>query len=227
MGLEIILLIVGLIAGFFIAKHFFSKQKWSDKEEALNEKWKRQISELEKEYLVKFEKNNSLTQQIKDENKLRLEEINRKWQVRYIQDMEELKKNFKDSEKIIRMKSVSSSRRSLVGKFIERFIPFLKEIPYEPADMHFLGSPIDYIVFEGLHKDNVEKIIFVEVKTGESKLTKRERGLKEAVEKKKVEWKEMNIDTKEEKVPDKEIESEEDLIKELYEKIDDRIKKVR
>jgi predicted Holliday junction resolvase-like endonuclease len=227
MAWEIILLIIGIIIGFFIAKWVLSKQKWSDKEEILNERWKRQIAELEKEYSIKIEKGNSLMQQIKDENKLRLEELTKQWQVRYIQDIEELKRLFKDSEKVIRLKSVSSSRRSLVGKFIERFVPFLRKIPYEPSDMHFIGSPIDYIVFEGLHEDNVQKVIFVEVKTGESKLTKREKSLKEAIERKKVSWKEINIDTTESNVPDKEMENEGTTINELYSNIDEKLRKAK
>ncbi len=216
MAWEIILLIIGIIIGFFIAKWMLSKQKWSDKEEILNERWKRQIAELEKNYAVKFEQSNTTLEQVKKE-----------WQVKYIQDIEELKRLFKESEKVIRLKSVSSSRRSLVGKFIERFVPFLRKIPYEPSDMHFIGSPIDYIVFEGLHEDNVEKVIFVEVKTGESKLTKREKSLKEAIERKKVSWKEINIDTAEGDVPDKEMENEETTINDLYRNIDEKLRKVK
>jgi len=215
MILEIILLLVGLILGFFIAKWFLSKQKWSDKAEILNERWKRQIAEIEKEYAIKLEKTNTVAEEIKKE-----------WQVKYIQDIEELKRLFKESEKVIRLKSVSSSRRSLVGKFIERFVPFLKKIPFEPSDMHFLGSPVDYIVFEGLHEDNVQKVTFVEIKTGESKLTKREKSLKETVERKKVYWKEINIDTKDDDVPDKEMENEETQINELYENIEEKLRQV-
>lgn len=216
MILEIILLIVGLIIGFFFAMWILSKQKWGDKEKFLDEKWKRQIVELEKEYAVKLE-----------QNKTNIEKINKEWQVKYIQDIEELKRLFKESEKIIKTKSVSSSRRSLVGKFIERFIPFLKQMPFEPSDMHFIGSPVDYIVFEGLHEDNVQRITFVEIKTGGSKLTKREKGLKETVERKKVFWKEIDIDTTEENVPDKEMENEETTIDGIYENIDEKLKKVR
>jgi predicted Holliday junction resolvase-like endonuclease len=215
MALEIILLIIGLVIGFFVARWIFSKQKWSDKEQILNEKWKVQIAELEKTYAVKLEQKNTTLEQVKKD-----------WQVKYIQDIDELKKLFKESEKIIRLKSVSSSRRSLVGKFIEKFVPFLNKIPFEPSDMHFLGSPIDYIVFEGLHEDNVQRITFVEVKTGESKLTKREKSLKDAVEKKKVSWKEIDIDTTEENVPDKEMENPETTISALYENIDEKLRKI-
>lgn len=190
--------IFGLIVGFILAWKICSNQKWSDKADALNEKWKRENVEL-----------------------------NSAWELRYTKDMSELKSSFKNAEKIIRLNSVSSSRRTLVGKFIEKFVPFLSKIPFVPSDMHFLGQPIDYIVFDGLHQDNVEKIIFLEVKTGKSKLNKREKSLKDAVEKKKIYWKEYRIDTSEEKTPDKEMENENSVINELYEDIDNKIKNVK
>jgi len=216
MILEIILLIIGLIIGFFFAMWALSKQKWGDKEKFLDEKWKRQIAELEKEYAVKLE-----------QDKTHLEKINKEWQVKYIQDIDDLKRLFKESEKIIKTKSILGSRRSLVGKFIERFIPFLKQMPFEPSDMHFIGSPIDYIIFEGLHEDNVQRITFCEVKTGNSKLTKREKSLKETVDRKKVFWKEIDIDTTEDNVPDKEMENEETTIGGLYKNIDEKLEKMR
>mgnify|MGYP001581414184 CR=1 FL=1 len=138
-----------------------------------------------------------------------------------------MKRLFKDSEKEIRIKSVSSSRRSLVGKFIERFVPFLSQVPFAPSDMHFLGQPIDYIVFEGLRDNQIEKIVFLEVKTGNSKLTKREESLKDAVNKKKVYWKEVRVNTESKEIPDKEIENKETSLKELYEHITKKIKSVK
>lgn len=224
---ETILLILGLLIGFFLARYIISQQKWGDKADALNARWQKQIAELEKEYDVKLEKSNTLLEKLKQENKTNLEKFSKEWQIKYIQDIEELKKLFKESEKIIKLKSVSSSRRSLVGKFIEKFVPFLSKVPFAPSDMHFLGQPIDYIVFEGLREDKIRKVIFLEIKTGESKLTKREKSLKEAIARKKVYWKEIRVDTSDTKTPDKEIEREESAIEELYSKIDDKLRDVK
>ena len=223
----IIAIIVAIIIGYFVGKHFTEKEKFGDKEAVLKAEWEKKIANIEKDYEIKLEKGNSLLEKIKEENKTHLEKLAKEWQVKYIQDIEELKKLFKNSEKIIRAKSVSSSRRSLVGKFIERFIPFLKKIPYEPSDMHFLGQPIDYIVFQGLHEDKIERVIFVEVKTGQSKLTKREKSLKETIEKRKVSWKQINVDTAEDNTPDKEMENEETSIKDLYETINQKVSSVK
>lgn len=156
--------------------------------------------------------------------KIKEELINSKWRLKYTQDIEELKKIFKESEKNIRAKSVSASRRSLIGKFIEKFIPFLENVPYEASDMHFLGQPVDYIVFEGLHENEIDKVIFLEIKSGKSKLTKREGSLKKAINEKRVEWKEINIS-----VPDSnkiDIENKETIIDDFYEKVDNKIKEL-
>jgi predicted Holliday junction resolvase-like endonuclease/DNA-directed RNA polymerase subunit RPC12/RpoP len=219
----LLLFILAIIIGYFVGKYFTEKKNFGQKEDVINAQWEKKIAQLEKNYELKIEKEKSLIDKIKEENKTQLEKLAKTWEIKYIQDIEELKKLFKESEKIIRTKSVSSSRRSLVGKFIEKFVPFLNKLPYEASDMHFLGQPVDYIVFQGLHQDKIEKVIFVEVKTGNSKLTKREKSLKEAIEKKKVGWKEINIDTADEKTPDKAIENEDTSIDELYKKIEQKV----
>lgn len=117
-----------------------------------------------------------------------------------------LRLEFKESEKDIRQKSLSSSRRSLVGKFIERFVPFLEKFNYSPSDAHFLGQPIDYIIFDGLNEDNVKKIVFMEVKSGNSSLTQREKSLKTAIQNKEVYWEEMRVNTANSQDIDKDLE---------------------
>src|SRR4051812_24290111 len=42
--------------------------------------------------------------------------------------LEQLRAEFQNQERIIRQKSVSASRRTTVGKFIERFVPFLERV---------------------------------------------------------------------------------------------------
>lgn len=96
-----------------------------------------------------------------------------------------------DKEKEIREDAVKRSRLVLGGKFIEQLAPYLPGFKYDPTDARFVGSPIDFIVFDGLSKGEPGKIVFVEVKSGESRLSKKERKVKEIVERKKVEWEEF------------------------------------
>jgi predicted Holliday junction resolvase-like endonuclease len=56
-------------------------------------------------------------------------------------------------------------------------------------DCRSLFNPIDYIIFDGLSKGNVEKIVFSDIKTGEySRLTGSQPQIRQLVQKKKVVW---------------------------------------
>jgi predicted Holliday junction resolvase-like endonuclease len=48
-------------------------------------------------------------------------------------------------------------------------------------------------VFDGLDEGEVERIVFVEVKTGGSTLTTRERRVRDAIRQGRVEWKEIRV----------------------------------
>lgn len=60
--------------------------------------------------------------------------------------------------------------------------PYLPEFPYAPNDARFLGSPIDFIVFNGLSAGDLTEIILIEVKTGNPKLDARARQIKRATD---------------------------------------------
>jgi len=92
-----------------------------------------------------------------------------------------------------RKDAVAKSRAVLSGMFSEQLAPFLPNFKYKPTECRFLGKPIDFICFKGLDDKNVEEIVFVEVKSGNSKLSSSEKKLKEAVEKKKVRWEEYRV----------------------------------
>ena len=80
------------------------------------------------------------------------------------------------------------SRSVLLGEIYEKIAPFLPDFPYKPKDMVFLGKGVDYIVFDGLSAGRVEKIVFLELKSGASRLSKNEILIEEAVRSKRVEF---------------------------------------
>ncbi|MEM3361917.1 MAG: Holliday junction resolvase-like protein [Candidatus Anstonellaceae archaeon] len=90
--------------------------------------------------------------------------------------------------------AISRSKASLSGQILEQFAPYLKGFPFLASEAKFIGKPIDFIVFEGLESGEVEKIIFVEVKSGRSYLTKTQKSIKKTVLDKKVEWFEYYIE---------------------------------
>lgn len=81
-----------------------------------------------------------------------------------------------------RADAVNRSRAVLTGQMAEQISPFLKGFPCNPADAKFIGKPIDFIAFPGLTENNkVEEVILIEIKTGNSTLSEREKEIKKAV----------------------------------------------
>ena len=96
-----------------------------------------------------------------------------------------------EAEKEIRKDAIDKSSSVTMGKMTEHMVPYLPGFGFNPADARFVGSPIDLIVFDGLGNDDVKKIVFVEIKTGASTLSTRERMVRDAVLAKNVEWMEI------------------------------------
>jgi predicted Holliday junction resolvase-like endonuclease len=94
---------------------------------------------------------------------------------------------------IIREDAVQRSQAVTAGKVHEQLIPYLPAFPYNPKDVRFLGSPIDLVVFDGLAEGRIRRIVFLEVKTGRSGLTSRERGVRDVIQARDVEWAELRV----------------------------------
>lgn len=106
----------------------------------------------------------------------------------------EVQKYIQEKIEQIKKETLERSRAVLKGKISEQLITLIPSFPYNPADARFLGNPIDYIIFDGYTqvKDNKEgkiKIIFLDVKKGESaKLSRTEKAIEEAIKNKRVEF---------------------------------------
>ena len=98
-----------------------------------------------------------------------------------------------EDEQQIREDAIQRSLAVTKGKVTEHIVPYLPGFDLDPKDIRFLGTPIDLIAFKGLDASVEEvEIVFIEVKTGGSVLTPRERAVKKAVEGKKVSWRVFN-----------------------------------
>ena len=69
-------------------------------------------------------------------------------------------------------------------------------------ELNFLGNPIDFIGFKGIDTDEDVEIQFIEVKTGKSSLSSKQRRIRDAIKAKKVDWVEVRIETNENIVVD-------------------------
>lgn len=88
-----------------------------------------------------------------------------------------------------RQTTLKQSSATIKGQIGERVAPFFKGFGFEVADARFLGSPVDYVVFDGLTEGHVKRVVFVEVKVGHLPLTLFQKQVKQAVERKDVDWK--------------------------------------
>ena len=92
-----------------------------------------------------------------------------------------------------RKDAIMKSRAVLGGHFTENLAPYLPDFPFLPTECRFVGKPVDFIVFKGMDNKKIEEIAFVEVKSGNSKLSDQEKNLKETIDKKKVKFVEYRI----------------------------------
>lgn len=115
---------------------------------------------------------------------------NREWKIKFEHRVEEF---LKRREELIRRDAIERSARTLSGKTLEKLVPLLENFPYDAHDVRWMGDPIDFVIFDGQSSGSPEKIVFCEVKSGESKLSSSQKRIKELVQEKKVDWKEFRI----------------------------------
>lgn len=93
----------------------------------------------------------------------------------------------------IRESAIQQSRAVTRGQVYEQLVPYLPAFRFNPKDAQFLGRPVDFVVFDGLDEGDVRRIVFVEVKTGTSTLSTRERRVRDAIQRGQVEWREIRV----------------------------------
>ncbi len=93
----------------------------------------------------------------------------------------------------IRQDAISRSQATIAGLVHEQLLPVLPGFPFNPKDVRFLGSPVDLIVFDGLDAGQIQRVVFVEVKTGSASLSRRERQLRDVLLAGRIEWQEMRL----------------------------------
>ena len=170
-ALLVILLVVsiGVIIGLAYLYFSLKAQVMEQAERKATERFK-QWREQEVEAI-----RNELREAARQESQAQLEQWKAEWEERIRQD------------------AVQRSQAVTVGKVTEHILPYLPEFRYNPKDARFIGSPIDFIVFDGLNEGEVKGIVFVEVKTGKSGLSTRERRIRDAVQSKMVRWEELRL----------------------------------
>lgn len=94
-----------------------------------------------------------------------------------------------NNKKLLSQKKSSETR---LGQITEQIVPFLDNCPYDPKNMHFLGQPLDYVHFD--FDDG--KITFIEIKSGNSRASKRQKIVKNMIKSGRVFYDEIRVNTK-------------------------------
>jgi len=90
--------------------------------------------------------------------------------------------------------AVKRSRAVLGGQFGEQLAPFFPSFPCNPGDVRFVGKPVDYVGFPGSAEGKqIKEILLIEVKSGQSQLSQREKEIKACVESGRVRYVEYRI----------------------------------
>ncbi|MEK6950417.1 MAG: Holliday junction resolvase-like protein [Nanoarchaeota archaeon] len=92
-----------------------------------------------------------------------------------------------------RQDAINRSRANLSGQFAEQLAPYFPDFPYSPTELRWLGKPIDYVVFKGMDNNDINEIVFLEVKSGKSQLNEHQRQVKRVVEEKKISWSQYKV----------------------------------
>jgi len=99
-----------------------------------------------------------------------------------LERIEKRKQYLKSAKDDVYRKIFTSTQSINVGFIMERLIPVLDKFNWKHPDCRSTGGdPIDYLIFDGLSAGKVTKIYFVDVKTGEAVLTKRQKEIKDVI----------------------------------------------
>ncbi len=93
----------------------------------------------------------------------------------------------------IRKAAITKSRSVTLGKVAEHVAPFFPVFPFNPKDARFIGSPVDFVVFDGADEGEVRRVVLLEVKSGTSNLNTKQRRIRDTVREGRVEWLEVRV----------------------------------
>ena len=98
--------------------------------------------------------------------------------------LHELSEREKELEKRKISVDVTAEKKAIevgFGKIIEKFIPAYKDLKLQFCECRPLYEPIDVIVFDGLLRRKVDLITFLEIKSGNSRLNRHQRIIRDAI----------------------------------------------
>jgi predicted Holliday junction resolvase-like endonuclease len=79
-----------------------------------------------------------------------------------------------------------------LGLVLEKIVTGWNGFPHEAHDCRSLFEPIDYVAFDGLtEREAVEQVAFLDVKSGDARLNKHQRLVRDAINDGRVDYREV------------------------------------
>ena len=101
-----------------------------------------------------------------------------------------------------KQKGRAASAHTSKGQILEKWAPFVDHPEIDPKwkaeNWNFMGNPIDYIVWD--YRDNKDlnleegMVYIMDVKSGKSQLTTKQRRIRDLVKAGRVEWREIRLE---------------------------------
>lgn len=175
--MELILAAAFLVAVALLVKTHVDLKRNRDDKQSLRD-------EIEKEKALHYEKILELQVDIEQ-----LKKGTKELQSELFNAQDELGAEREKNRTLLSQKKSSETR---LGQISEHLIPFLDKCRHDPKNMHFLGNPIDYLVFDF----DQGEITFLEIKSGNSKPSKRQKVVKNIIKTGRIKYEEMRINEK-------------------------------
>ena len=114
----------------------------------------------------------------------------------------ESEKNEEKAVEIKKQKGRAASAHTTKGQILEKWCPFLEHPDIDPdweaKNWQFMGQPIDYIVFDWRENKEINvadgKVIMLDVKSGKSQLTTKQRRIRDLIQAGNVEWRTIRLE---------------------------------
>jgi len=106
-----------------------------------------------------------------------------------LQAFAEREKELKESKLSVDVESEKKAIEIGFGTIIENFVPAYKGLKMQFCECRPLFEPIDMVVFNGLMKNAVDSITFLEIKSGNAQLKPNQRMIRDTINDGKVKMK--------------------------------------
>lgn len=109
----------------------------------------------------------------------------------FLNELKEREEELTKQRKLVTEKALITTKAVNIGRSLEKILPTLKDFTWDLSDCRFIGDPIDLITFNGLSINKIGSISFIEVKSGGARLNAHQKMIKDAIEDKKISYKEF------------------------------------